>query len=255
MDSCNAQSVGYRVSMDLLLATLAFVAYAASCAWCAHRLRYATRATNAIWPLPMIVASWVALLTVREPTPVSATLSFLFLDVSLLALTVLGVMRMLGGFEANAWEDDDGGSFVEGPGGDDGAPPAPQHPPRRVRRAGVRRVNRQQVRTPGGPRRMPARTPRQPGTRMSRMRANLYARQGGQCYYCEREMTLRTFQIQDQLRDDDVTVEHLVPRVLGGRDIPQNLVAACHQCNRIGARIDKWAVDTFGGRRVGRASS
>ncbi|MCZ4496328.1 MAG: endonuclease [Thermoleophilia bacterium] len=87
---------------------------------------------------------------------------------------------------------------------------------------------------------------------MSRMRAKLYARQAGQCYYCQREMTLRTFQIQDQLRDEDVTVEHLVPRVLGGRDIPQNLVAACHGCNRIGARIDKWAVDTFGGRRVGR---
>jgi 5-methylcytosine-specific restriction endonuclease McrA len=248
--------VGYRVVMDLLLVTLAFAAYATSVAWCAHRLRYARRATNALWPLPVIITSWAALLTIREPNAVSATLSFLFLDMSLLVLTVLGVMRMLGGFDTPAWEDDDGGSYVGGTGGDDGSPPGPAptplRPSRRMRRAGVRRINRQQVRTPGGPRRMPGRTPRQPGTRMSRMRAKLYARQGGRCYYCDRDMTLRTFRIQDQLRDEDVTVEHLVPRVLGGRDIPQNLVAACHGCNRIGARIDKWAVDTFGGRRVGR---
>ncbi|MCW2956040.1 MAG: endonuclease [Thermoleophilia bacterium] len=87
---------------------------------------------------------------------------------------------------------------------------------------------------------------------MSRMREKLHTRQGGHCYYCERTMTLRTFHIQEQLQPLDTTVEHLVPRVLGGRDIPQNLVAACHECNRIGARIDKWAVDTFGGRRLGR---
>jgi 5-methylcytosine-specific restriction endonuclease McrA len=92
-----------------------------------------------------------------------------------------------------------------------------------------------------------------PGTRMSRMREQLYARQGGCCHYCGREMTLRTYAIQDALRDTDATIEHLVPRVLGGRDIPQNLVAACHRCNRIGARIDKWCVDTFGGRRLPRA--
>ncbi|MCW2923021.1 MAG: endonuclease [Thermoleophilia bacterium] len=88
---------------------------------------------------------------------------------------------------------------------------------------------------------------------MARMRERLHARQGGQCHYCGCQMTLRTYGIQDRLADTDVTVEHLVPRVLGGRDIPQNLVAACHGCNRIGARIDKWCVDTFGGRRVGRA--
>jgi 5-methylcytosine-specific restriction endonuclease McrA len=88
---------------------------------------------------------------------------------------------------------------------------------------------------------------------MARLRAKLHERQGGLCHYCERPMTLRTFHIQEQLRDDDTTIEHLVPRVLGGRDIPQNLVAACHECNRIGARIDKWCVDTFGGRRLGRA--
>lgn len=65
-------------------------------------------------------------------------------------------------------------------------------------------------------------------------------------------MTLRTYSIQDDLQETDATIEHLVPRVLGGRDVPQNLVAACHRCNSIGARIDKWCVSTFGGRRQAR---
>jgi len=90
---------------------------------------------------------------------------------------------------------------------------------------------------------------------MSRLRERLHERQGGRCHYCARAMTLRTYSIQDRLSDSDTTVEHLVPRVLGGRDIPQNLVAACHGCNRIGGRIDKWCVETFGGRRVGRTPS
>ena len=60
-----------------------------------------------------------------------------------------------------------------------------------------------------------------PGTRMSRMREQLYARQGGCCHYCGREMTLRTYAIQDALEDSDATIEHLVPRVLGGREHAQ----------------------------------
>ena len=91
------------------------------------------------------------------------------------------------------------------------------------------------------------RPPKQPERRLARLRAELYARQGGICHYCERAMTLRTFTVQQSaLEPRDATVEHLVPRVLGGRDTPQNLVAACHECNRIGARIDRWAAETFG---------
>lgn len=89
---------------------------------------------------------------------------------------------------------------------------------------------------------------------MARIRADLYARQHGRCFYCDVRMRLRSFQIQDGAEDHDATVEHRVPRILGGRDTADNLVAACHFCNRIGAKIDKWAVDTFGGRRLGRAA-
>lgn len=88
---------------------------------------------------------------------------------------------------------------------------------------------------------------------MSRLREHLFQRQQGICHYCGCAMTLREFSMQEHpLRATDATVEHLVPRVLGGRDTRDNLVAACHSCNRIGARIDKWCVETFGGRRTPR---
>ncbi|MBC7461005.1 MAG: HNH endonuclease [Thermoleophilia bacterium] len=93
---------------------------------------------------------------------------------------------------------------------------------------------------------MTRRLPKQPERRIARLRSELYALQGGLCHYCQRAMTLRTFAIQEpRLADSDATVEHLVPRVLGGRDVPENLVAACHACNRVGARIDRWAAEAF----------
>jgi 5-methylcytosine-specific restriction endonuclease McrA len=96
---------------------------------------------------------------------------------------------------------------------------------------------------------MTRRQPKQAERRIARLRSELYARQGGHCHYCDRAMTLRTFTVQDApLEPTDATVEHLVPRVLGGRDEPGNLVAACHECNRIGARIDRWAAETFARR-------
>ena len=90
---------------------------------------------------------------------------------------------------------------------------------------------------------------------MARTREKLFVRQGGRCHYCDQQMTLRDHRTHAPLADTDATIEHLVPRVLGGRNIPQNLVAACHRCNLLGARIDKWSVDTFGGRRLTRAEA
>ncbi|MCW2973883.1 MAG: endonuclease [Thermoleophilia bacterium] len=93
---------------------------------------------------------------------------------------------------------------------------------------------------------MTRRLPKQPERRLARLRSELFARQDGLCHYCQQPMTLRTFAMQEPRLDDrDATVEHLVPRVLGGRDEPGNLVAACHACNRVGARIDRWAAETF----------
>lgn len=88
----------------------------------------------------------------------------------------------------------------------------------------------------------------------TRLRERLWARQAGQCHYCAVQMTLRNYHDGDQpTRPTDATIEHLVPRALGGDNRPQNLVAACRRCNALGGRIDKWALDTFGGRRLTRA--
>jgi len=67
-------------------------------------------------------------------------------------------------------------------------------------------------------------------------------------------MTLRNYHDTSlPLLQTDATIEHLVPRALGGTNALVNLVAACRRCNAVGGRIDKWCVDTFGGRRLSRA--
>lgn len=93
---------------------------------------------------------------------------------------------------------------------------------------------------------------RRTASHKARLRERLFARQGGHCHYCREQMTMRDHH-DAPVRSTDATIEHLVPRALGGGNTPQNLVAACSRCNALGGRIDKWAVDTFGGRRLTRA--
>ena len=45
-------------------------------------------------------------------------------------------------------------------------------------------------------------------------------RSAGRCYYCG-----RTF------KPSDLTMDHLVPIVRGGKSVPGNLVPACKECN------------------------
>lgn len=77
-------------------------------------------------------------------------------------------------------------------------------------------------------------------------RQRLYNRQHGYCYYCCERMTLRAYSDQHPPTGLDATIEHLVPRILGGTTHPSNLVAACHDCNQLGGRIDLWAAHVFG---------
>jgi len=49
--------------------------------------------------------------------------------------------------------------------------------------------------------------------------------QGGRCRYCRRPLTRR-----------EATIDHVIPRRLGGSDDENNLVAACQPCNS-----RKWA--------------
>jgi 5-methylcytosine-specific restriction endonuclease McrA len=51
-------------------------------------------------------------------------------------------------------------------------------------------------------------------------RRNLYARDGNRCQYCG-----------DQFSTRELTVDHVVPRVLGGHHSWSNLVCACVGCN------------------------
>ena len=91
-------------------------------------------------------------------------------------------------------------------------------------------------------------------SRTTRLRERLWARQSGRCHYCDQLMTMRHYDARGHdVGPTDATIEHLVPRALGGSNELPNLVAACRRCNALGGRIDKWAVDTFGGRRLTRA--
>lgn len=54
-------------------------------------------------------------------------------------------------------------------------------------------------------------------------RLALYMRDSFQCAYCGRDLRLAS--------PEEVTLDHLVPRVAGGKNDSQNLVTACGQCN------------------------
>jgi hypothetical protein len=107
-----------------------------STAWCGERL---VRARNPAWcllALPTLIGSWAWLLTLRlPPSPELALVAFTLADGAVLALSVLGVLRLLGGFER--WDDpsdeDDG---------DDDSPPVLPGPPNPSGRRPARRAIR-----------------------------------------------------------------------------------------------------------------
>jgi len=54
-------------------------------------------------------------------------------------------------------------------------------------------------------------------------RLAIYLRDGFKCVYCLRDL--------HGANSFDVTLDHLLPRSLGGRHEPTNLVTACRSCN------------------------
>ena len=124
----------------MLIALATSLLLLALSAGCAHRLWHSRELWHALVFLPAIILTWAGSLFVREPTNGSALLTFLAGDMSLFGLSVLGVMRMLGGLppdDDDPWGDeDDEEPQVE--------PPAPAHPRRGTHgrpapRGGVRR--------------------------------------------------------------------------------------------------------------------
>lgn len=52
------------------------------------------------------------------------------------------------------------------------------------------------------------------------LRARVFERDGGQCRYCDRSLTLRTMQC-----------DHVEPLARGGLSVIENLAASCKSCN------------------------
>jgi len=53
---------------------------------------------------------------------------------------------------------------------------------------------------------------------------------GAVCFYCKRELK-RIGVFKSQHRDDDLTIDHIVPISKGGKWEIGNLVLACYRCN------------------------
>ena len=73
-------------------------------------------------------------------------------------------------------------------------------------------------------------------THLQTLRTQSFHAQHGHCFYCRARMWLTS---PDELglrqrsaRPYQCTAEHLVARQDGGKDTPDNIVAACHVCNQ-----------------------
>ncbi|MCA6218840.1 HNH endonuclease [Ideonella sp. B7] len=73
-------------------------------------------------------------------------------------------------------------------------------------------------------------------SKIQTLRRKAFDHQGGRCWYCGVHMWLASPDELSVARRSGLsrlrcTAEHLVPRSSGGRDAPENVVAACLHCN------------------------
>lgn len=64
-----------------------------------------------------------------------------------------------------------------------------------------------------------------------RRRRKLWMRFGGMCYYCG--VPIARVRVPDDITGRWFTVDHRVPRALGGSNHDSNLVASCNRCNQM----------------------
>lgn len=76
----------------------------------------------------------------------------------------------------------------------------------------------------------------------ARARRWLAAAQEHRCAYCDRVMPKQS----SPTNPAGPTLEHIVPRVLGGGDDLDNLVAVCRACNTFFSLVDSWCASVFG---------
>lgn len=68
------------------------------------------------------------------------------------------------------------------------------------------------------------------GSRASRLRASVLARDGYRCVYCG-----------ELFRDEELTLDHVEPRMRGGDHSEGNLVSACRACNTRKGSLPAWS--------------
>lgn len=73
---------------------------------------------------------------------------------------------------------------------------------------------------------------------------DLWAEQGGTCFYCQIAMAPPLLQrIRHRKRPDAATIDHVMPRSLGGAAEWHNEVASCRACNAAKADTPPTAED------------
>lgn len=69
----------------------------------------------------------------------------------------------------------------------------------------------------------------------SNLREKIYIRDKGKCRYCRKQIEWEAVTKQGR---KDVTLDHIIPKCLGGTDSEDNLTIACFRCNNLkGSRI------------------
>ncbi len=68
--------------------------------------------------------------------------------------------------------------------------------------------------------------------RIRRLRAVTYVVQNGLCWWCGQKSVYCASLTAGRVRDDDATLDHLIPVSAGGTLERRNCVMACAKCNR-----------------------
>jgi 5-methylcytosine-specific restriction endonuclease McrA len=81
---------------------------------------------------------------------------------------------------------------------------------------------------------------RRKSEKLKLLRDQAFARQNGQCYWCDRLMLRPSAKVPAN-HGFACTAEHLIPRSHGGRDTSHNIVAACRRCNSSRGTLDDFS--------------
>lgn len=78
-----------------------------------------------------------------------------------------------------------------------------------------------------------------------RIRKKLRHAQGGNCCYCGKKMVRHTHIEGKALSHNVETIEHLIRKIEGGRNVPDNLALSCYECNSGRGSIDWFTYKSY----------